>query len=826
MMNVKNLPARDAVKQNSELRRGDTRNTWMRRLVATTLVSGATMLSPWQVNAANIAVQNPPKAEVAQSTKVRLDIPAQELDRALTSFADQANLKLLFPSDDLGELRAPALLGEMSVDAALTMLLRGSGFTWRYTDSGTVTIEKLSVDGENVLDPVRVTAALAKDGNAPLDSYVAKVSSAATKTSTSILETQQTVSVVGRQEMDDRGVHTVTDVLRYTPGILGDIYGTDPRGHDRVTMRGFTNYDNGDFRDGLRTTSSGFAVYATEPYGLERVDVMKGPSSTLYGQSEAGGIVNRVSKRPSSDQKQEIRLEFGEWDHFQGAFDIGGAANADKSLLFRAVGVVRNASGEYDFANGEEADNDRIYFAPSLTAQINDDTKLTLLAEYMHEDRGTSYRFVDLNGNYYDFLSGDPDLDEFTRDQVSFGTEFEHRINKTWTFRQNTRYTYIDTYEIGLFPVGLTGSTLSRYASEGDNEIGGFVLDNQFEAGFATGGIDHTLLLGVDGEYEVNDYKYGYDYGVTSLDVSNPVITQSSYDPTYSSSQNYEQTTYQYGIYAQDQMNLGDHWVVTLGGRYSKVDSETEYADGSSLDQNDEAFTGKAGLSYVFDNGIAPYISYSEGFSPVSGSDSSGNPFDPEEDTQYEAGVKYQPEGMDALFTASVYQITKKNVTTTDPDDTSFKVQTGEARSRGVELSGKFTFLRNWNASLAYAYTETEITKDNDGYTGNDLLSSPEHTASAWLNYVFDKGALDGLSVGAGVRYTGSYYATNANTYEVDAFTLVDLGLQYQVNENIGIGVNATNLFDREYIANCYVSSDYCFAGDGRRVVANLTYNW
>ena len=827
MMNSGNAMKLTTVDQASVHHAGDMRNQWVRRLVATTLISVVVATSPWQASAATLGTDGAQNVEIAQSTLVTFDIPAQELDRALTSFADQADVKLFFPSEGLGGFEAQALQGEMSIDAALGALLSGTGFTWRYTDGGTITIEKVAASGENVLDPVRVETSAIVEADGPVDGYVASYSTAGTKTATSILDTPQTVSVVTRDEMDDRGVQTVTDALRYTPGVLGDIYGTDPRGHDRVTMRGFTNYDNGDFRDGLRTTSSGFAVYATESYGLERVDVMKGPSSTLYGQSEAGGIVNRVSKRPNADQKQEVRMEVGEWNHFQGAFDIGGAANEDDSLLFRAVGVVKNASGEYNFANGKDPDNDRVYFAPSITANFNDDTSLTVLAEYMHENRWTTYRYVDLEGNFYDFLSGDPDLEKFTRDQASIGTEFKHRINDTWSFRQNTRYTYIDTYEIGLFPTDLNGTTMSRYISEGDNEIGGFVLDNQFEAQFETGDVGHTLLLGIDGEYEVNDYKYGYDYGATTLDVSNPVNTPSTFNPTYGSAYDYEQDTFQYGLYAQDQLNVGDHWVVTLGGRFSKVDSETKYADGSTLDQNDDAFTGRAGLSYVFDNGVAPYVSYSEGFSPVSGSDASGDPFEPEQDTQYEAGVKYQPTGMDALFTASVYQITKENVTTDDPNDAgSFKVQTGEARSRGIELSGKFSFLDNWDASLAYAFTDTKITKDNDGNEGNELLSSPQNTASVWINYAFDHGTFDGLSVGTGVRYTGAYYATNSNDYEIDAFTLVDMGLRYRVNENVALGVNATNLFDKEYISNCAVASKYCYAGDGRRIVANLTYNW
>lgn len=324
MMNAMNLSVQKTLIRKTGSYAGDTRNVRMKRLVATTLISGFAAFSPWQAMASDLA---PKSMEIAQSTMVRLDIPAQGLDRALTSFADQADLKLLFPSDGLGDLQAPALQGEMSVDAALSTLLSGSGFTWRFTDDGTITIEKVAANGENVLDPVRVEAnAVTEQPDGPVAGYIATQSLAATKTGTPILETSQSISVVTKEQMEDQGSQTVMQAVRYTPGVFTGQVGASNR-YDYVILRGLVDrsIDN-IYLDGLKTMGddSTYSSMQIDPYFVERADVVKGPASVLYGRSSPGGIVALSSKKPQFEQQGEIEVSFGNRNQRGIGFDLTG----------------------------------------------------------------------------------------------------------------------------------------------------------------------------------------------------------------------------------------------------------------------------------------------------------------------------------------------------------------------------------------------------------------------------------------------------------------------------------------------------------------------
>ncbi|WP_063088872.1 MULTISPECIES: TonB-dependent siderophore receptor [unclassified Thalassospira] len=827
MMNSVNAMTKTTFGASFDRCHGGARSLWMRRLVATTLISGSALLSPWQAEASNIATDTASGVEVAQSSMVTVDIPAQSLDRALTSLADQANLKLFFPSEGLGGLEASELQGEMPVDAALTTLLRGSGYTWRYTDGGTVTIEKLSANGEGVLDTIHVQAsALVADPTSPVEGYIATTTNTATKTGTSIVEAPQSISVVTRDEMTDRGAATLFEATRYTAGVFGEAYGKDPRGYDSFYMRGFTNYETGEFRDGLRVSGGNQALYAAEAYGLERVDILKGSSNTLYGQANVGGIVNSTTKRPHPDQKQEVRLEYGDWNHVSGAFDIGGAMIEDQSAMFRLVGLASHGNYEYDLANGDEVDKDRLYIAPSFLLQPNDDTKLTIMTDYTRDERGGNYVFVDAQGNNVGFMPGEPGFEYYNNDQFTAGIELDHRINDTWQVRQKTRYSSLDVEAGGVFGWRRNGNNIDRYVNYTDNEVRGVVVDNQVQADLEVGEVEHTILMGVDGEYEINELRYGgEDYTVSSLNISNPVYAgTNAFTGTFKSEYDFDQTNIEYGFYAQDQMRLNDHWLVSLGGRYSNAYRKMEYNQTGVVSENTEdAFTGQAAISYEFENGLVPYVSYSQGFNINNNVDVNGQTFDPEESDQYELGLKYQPAQMDALFTASLFQLTKTNVVTYDSAALAY-VQSEEVRSRGLELEAKVAATDALDLVASYAFTKAEITESEKGNSGNYAPYAPKHMASLWAKYSFDQGALNGLSIGSGVRYNGGYYSDEANLYRADSFALFDASLNYQIDPNWALGVNATNLFDDQYITNC--SQYRCYIGDGRRVIANLTYNW
>lgn len=802
-----------------------------RLLLAGTMISGAALLMPTIGHA-----EGAQPGEVAQSSgaMVQFDIPAQSLDRALTSFADQANVKLFFPSAGLGNAKAPALTGRFTRDQALQNLLAGSGYGWRVSGENTVTIEKIpsgqgsNADGTVTLDPVRVEAQqTTAPGGDVVKGYVAQKTSVGTKTDTPILEIPKSVSVVTRDEMDDRGASSIFDATQYAPGVFGQVYGSDPRGYETFYMRGFDNYETGEFRDGLHVTGANQALYAAEAYGMESVDILKGSNNTLYGQSNIGGIVNSVTKRPRADQKQEIRLEYGDWNRAEGAFDIGGKATEDGNVLFRLVGLGSDGDYEYDFANGDELGNRRVYIAPSVTIGANDDTTLTLIADFTRDRRSGNYTFVDSNGHNYGFVPGEPGWEFYDNDQFSIGTDLEHKINDVWKLTQKTRYTSINVHAGGVFGYSMTGNTINRYIGITENFAQGVVMDNQAEATFSTGAVDHKLLFGVDGEYETNDFKYGYDYSVPGINAYNPVISGiNSYDGTFTADYDFLQTNTQYGFYGQDQLTIADNWILTGGARYSRIHRDTDYRQASKADEErtDDAVTTDLGLTYVFDNGVAPYVSYGEGFNVASGVAYGGGTLDPEKSHQYEAGVKYQPNGTNALFTAAVYQLTKTNAIASDPDHSGFSVQTGEVRSRGIELEAKANLMAGLDMTASYAFNHTEITADPNGNVGNDAMNAPRNLASLWLQYTFAGGALDGLKLGSGVRYTSGYYADNANSIDIDGRTLLDAAISYQLDENWSFGVNASNLTDEEYTTTC--SSSRCYVGDGRRVEAHMTYNW
>jgi iron complex outermembrane receptor protein len=387
---------------------------------------------------------------------------------------------------------------------------------------------------------------------------------------------------------------------------------------------------------------------------------------------------------------------------------------------------------------------------------------------------------------------------------------------------------------------------LGRQSTHYIEQFNSLAVDNQAEADFDTGKLEHKLLMGVD--YQQLDATSTYGNGaVTYINYLNPVYEST---PNVKLTGRQNQTRYQTGVYLQDQMKL-DNWAFVLAGRHdwSSLDSRTTtLATGASTnsDTTDGAFTWKAGLLYEFDNGVAPYASYSTSFDPTMGTGYGGTTFKPTTGQQYEVGVKYQPTNFDALFTVALYDLTQQNVLTTDLAHTSTKTtltgcsstvcqtQTGEVRSRGVELGAKVAVTDNFSLSAAYTYADVEVTKSNVATTvGKTPAGAPEHMASLWGDYTLDSGALAGLGFGAGVRYMGSTNGDAANTraMRVPSYTLVDAAIHYDFGnydpklKGFELAVNATNLFNKEFVSAC-ASANQCFYGTGRTIMATASYKW
>ncbi|PHN25296.1 TonB-dependent siderophore receptor [Pseudomonas sp. ICMP 561] len=763
----------------------------------------------------------------AIAAPVRIDIPAQPLGSALISLGTQSDLQIVFNPDQLQNLRSPELHGEIEPTQALNSLLRGTGIQYQIEGSRVTLLAAAPTSGPlTIPDQIISGRAAVPEG---YESYVPKTSNSASKTNTPLIEIPQSISVVTRKQMEDQGAQTVTDALRYVPGVKVEAYGLDPKGFDWLYIRGFNGQSTSDYLNGLRQQNNSYAFFRSEPYAFDRIDVVKGPSSTLFGQGDAGGIINRVSKKPEVNHVNEVQLSVGNYDRRQGQFDLGGALDDQQHFLYRVVGSVRDSNTQVDYDDGHEVKDDRLYIAPSFTWAPDEDTSLTFLSDFLRDRNGGSlFAYSTPNGHTTDTLMGDHSFNHLNQDQYSFGYEFRHRFDDTWEFRQNARYGQVDVIFQNLLPFSVdtsTGNTI-RGADRFDQHMNTFALDNQLQADFQTGPFTHKLLTGVDYTWQDADVTRWRVRG-PDLNVYNPVYGQPVTRPTKANSIgsiDYDQTIEQIGGYIQDQIKFDDHWILTAGGRYDYVRNDLDNHVADPTNQKDNAFTGRLGLTYLTEFGLAPYVSYSESFAPNTGLDSSNNAFDSSEAHQWEAGVKYQP--TDAiLMTLAAYDLTKTNVLTQDPGNTAFSVANGEQQSRGIEAEVKAKLDQNWDLIASYTYTKAEITKSNRGDEGNRPANVPKHMASAWLNYTFHDTILNGLSLGGGARYTGVLYGDNANTFHIDNYTLFDASASYPLNKSVTVSLNAQNLLDEKYSATCDDSYE-CYPGMRRTLLTSVKYKW
>jgi iron complex outermembrane receptor protein len=382
------------------------------------------------------------------------------------------------------------------------------------------------------------------------------------------------------------------------------------------------------------------------------------------------------------------------------------------------------------------------------------------------------------------------------------------------------------------FSINQTTGNVVRIADRRNQHMDTFAVDNQLQADFTTGSIRHILLSGVDYSWQDADVTFYRNFGPT-LNVFNPVYGQpvTTPGPTNGLTQaDYNQTIEQLGAYVQDQIHFDDHWLLTLGGRHDRVrnDFDNNIPNSQSTNQKDDAFTGRVGLTYVTDFGLAPYISYAESFAPNSGVSSQGSTFDPSEAEQWEVGVKYQPHD-DLLLTLAAYDLTKTNILTAERNSsgatTGFNVAEGEQRSRGIEAEARLKLGEHWDILGSYTYTKAQITRSNDGNQGNRPANVPEHMASAWVNYNFSDGSLRGLTLGAGARYVGSMYGNNANTFGADSYTLFDASASYKLTPQVTLAVYAQNLLNEDYTATCDAATS-CYPGLERNLMTSVKYSW
>lgn len=779
---------------------------------------------------------------IAQGVARPIDIPAQPLGQALAALARQSDTQILFATDLAEGIRAPAVRGTLTPEDALARMLAGSGLRVVGKGPRTFSIVQAPVDSSAATLPL-VTVSMDARSNAAADGVV-PLRAGGAKTSTPLIDTPQTINVVTREQMDEQGVQSVMQALQYTPGVINQYGDTDVR-YDWLAVRGFVPLR---YLDGLRLPygARGYSQPRIDPYALESVEVLKGPASVLYGQSAPGGLLNMVSKLPQAQTSREVVLQTGSHDRLQGAFDLTGPIDEDGKFLYRVVGLARDTNTEIDYLNER-----RLMVAPSLTWRPSTDTSLTLMAQYqkIRSDGGGAPPALPAAGTLLpnpngsiptSRFIGEPGYDKYEGEQMMFGYKFEHRANETWKFRQNARYSYIDTDSQRVQGLSMNADlrTENRYGWAFPERSGVFSIDNQAEANFRTGPVQHTVLLGADYQYEGARYEESQLVAVRALDVFNPVYGAPVTRPPLGT--RVDQTRHQVGGYIQDSLSI-DRWTLLLSGRYDWAGSDTDTFTAQTgrtvtTRQSDNAFTGRAGLVYKFDSGFAPYASFATSFQPQAGTGRDGTPFDPTRGRQTEVGVKYQPKGVNAFVTLSAFDLRQTSVLTPDPLNTNFNTQSGEARVRGVELEGKASLARGLDVVASYAYTDTEVLKANANARGvstqgNALPFVPEHQASLWLYYQFFDTALQGFGLGGGVRYIGRSYGDAANVYRIPAATVFDAALSYDLGKSplqlrgVKVAINATNLFDRRYVSTC-ISATGCYFGSRRSVLGTVSYKF
>ncbi|WP_322052756.1 TonB-dependent siderophore receptor [Paraburkholderia bannensis] len=702
----------------------------------------------------------------------------------------------------------------------------------------TATTDSSAAASSSDLPTVKISGKRESSATGTADGYVPVSAVTATKTDTPLIETPQSVSVVTRDQMTDQGAQTVAEALRYTASVLPELRGASSASAPYLLSRGFTLEQ---FLDGARLPSDssyGYALPNFDTYGLERIDVLHGPASVLYGQANPGGVANLVSKQPTTEPIHEVFLTTGSHDRMQAGVDLGGAITSDGKLAYRFT-----ATGLDSATQVEGTRQKHIYVAPALTWKPDENTTLTVMAKYQRDPEVGYYNFVPavgtVLGNPAGQISshtnmGDPEFDSHSRTQFSVGYQFEHRFDSTWTVRQNTRYTYVKDDLTNVFPYAYasgSNTTLNRYTFFNRESAKFFTIDNQAQAKVNTGPIAHTILFGFDFQRVIYGEDVGSGFDAPSLDVFAPVYGNNTM-PSETSYDHIRQK--QLGVYAQDQMAWGK-WRFLIGAREDWADGDDNNPVTASYEsQSARAFTWRTGLVYLFDNGFAPYASFSKSFNPVVGTLYGGGMAKPTTAQQYEVGVKYQPPGYNSFITASLFNLTEHNVLTSDLEHSGYSTQAGEVRARGLELEGHASLTNNLNLAVSYTYLNDVTTESNDTATtitgqttslqGKTVWGIPRNVASAWLDYTLHGGPLRGLGFGGGVRYIGASY-DESNSIRVPSVTLVDAAVHYDTGLHWLFSLNAKNLFNRTYIASCF-SAVTCTYADGAEVLATARYRW
>jgi len=753
-----------------------------------------------------------------QPERQRYDIAPGPLSEALPRFADQAGLVLSADAELTAGKDSPGLEGEYTIEQGLRRVLAGSGLDYRMTEAGTVRLVERRSDR---LRAITVEGA-AESAYGPVEGYKAERSAVGTRIDVPIMDTPASVQVVPREVIEDQRNDDLRDILRNVSGIQED----DTQGN-RVpgfTIRGFDSgsQESQIARDGFLAPLFGFPSTAN----IERVDVLKGPSSVLFGRTSPGGMVNIITKKPQPERSTEIETAFGggrfdDNDFADARIDVNQPLNASGTVLGRLNASYEDAGSFRNFFK----DSERTQIAPTLRFSPSERTTLDLELDYNHQERQFDRGIVVVDGDPLalprDRFIGEA-FSTFESESIRASTTLDHEFNDVWSVRARYSFQHTDSDRLSADPRGLQadGRTMNRRVSDLRGERDSHNVQVNVLADFEALGVGHQALIGAD--YRNDELDTALDRAsLDGIDIFNPEFGAQPGEFSFVSAQDRKRDST--AFYLQDLISIGERWKVLLGLRYDDFETDVTRSDGRvDADNDDSEISPRAGIVFQPRPDISLYANYTESFEPQLFEPSVEDSLDPLESEQIEVGIKKEWLDGRLATTLAAFEIEKSNIAVDDPDG-DFQIQIGEQRSRGVELdiSGKLT--PQWRVIASAAYLDAEVTEDERFTEGNQLPNAAEWTGSLWSVYDFSAAPVRGLSVGGGIfGVAGDRAGDLDNTIDLDGFQRVDLFARYQAAENIELQLNIDNVFDDEFVRASGGNATRIEPGEPRQVFGSL----
>lgn len=761
----------------------------------------------------------------ADETKHHFDIPAQDLASALQALAGQSGAAMLYTEQTTQGKRSPNLQGDYTTQAAVDKLLAGAGLTYQVADNGTVLIRQPAKQVESTLPTVNVVDKALYDSTDPYnEDYRLPNASTATKTDTPIIETPFSVKTVPKQVLEDQQVIRLEKALQNVAGVVQESSSSQLR--DSFTIRGFsTGNDILYYRDGSPVPQSGGNAFSTkrDPANLERIEVLKGPGSLLFGRVEPGGIINLVTKQPLDTPYYSLQQQFGSFDLYRTTIDATGPVSKDGSVLYRVNAAYESSNSFADFVN-----SDHVFVAPVLKWNINPRTQFTAELEYQHFDETPGAVIPALGNRPINVPVSrnirEPGFNTNKGERLLVGFNWSHSFNDNWSVSHRFYYNNIDVTQLdqtffngSANALGNISRGLGRERPQTDTYFTSLNLTGKLQ-GF---GLKHTLLLG--GDYYRADATDPFDVRFPSqpFNVFNPVyntVNFNTIDPANRITFGVDNTTSWYGLYAQDQVELPQNVFALAGYRYDQADQFDHLIN--AVSGNENRVSPRVGLLWRPLQELSWYGSYTENFGAANGNNGNGQILPAQTAQQWETGLK--TELLDGRFsaTAAYFELSRQNLAVTDPNNVLFLRAIGEAQSRGLELDISGELLPGWRIIGGYSHLFfANITRDVGfdgglGTQGNLLPNVPRDAGSLFTTYEFQQGTLQGFKVGGGVTALSQRQGNSNNTYQIPGYAIVNLLASYSLKvgkAKVTTQLNIDNLLDKTYFAGSNTGSDIYF---------------